>query len=110
MGRQLELAVLRRRRPQTPSPTLVALFSPIPRVALALVRPTSIRGVASNPTQPPNPPPQVLEEFPSQTAEYVEKGDPKLIKFFIGQAMRKSRGKANPKVVQPLMKKLLDKH
>ena len=105
----LELAVLRCGLHQPPSLTLCGplLTDPPRRTHFGSPDLNPGGGMAFNPTHKK---PQVLEEFPSQTAEYVEKRDPKLIKFFIGQAMRKSRGKANPKVVQPLMKKLLDNH
>lgn len=51
---------------------------------------------------------EVIRENSQQATEYSATKSPKLIKFFIGQIMRKSKGKANPKIVQSTVKKLLD--
>jgi aspartyl-tRNA(Asn)/glutamyl-tRNA(Gln) amidotransferase subunit B len=36
------------------------------------------------------------------------KGKTKLLGFFVGQIMKATRGKANPKLVNALLKKMLD--
>lgn len=48
---------------------------------------------------------QVLDANPSETERY-KAGDQKLQGFFMGQIMKASKGKANPAVVAPLLKKL----
>ncbi|MGE4319076.1 MAG: Asp-tRNA(Asn)/Glu-tRNA(Gln) amidotransferase subunit GatB [Deferribacterales bacterium] len=48
---------------------------------------------------------QVLEANPAE-AERYKNGDQKLQGFFMGQIMKASKGKANPGVVAPLLKKL----
>jgi aspartyl-tRNA(Asn)/glutamyl-tRNA(Gln) amidotransferase subunit B len=35
-------------------------------------------------------------------------GDAKLIGFFVGQVMKRSKGKADPKAVQPILQAKLD--
>lgn len=49
---------------------------------------------------------QVLEENPDEVAAYRD-GKTKLFSFFMGQIMKKTRGKADPKIVTPLLKGLL---
>jgi len=49
---------------------------------------------------------QVLDEYP-QAIEDVKKGEMKAIGFLTGQVMAKSQGKANPKVAQETIRKLL---
>jgi aspartyl-tRNA(Asn)/glutamyl-tRNA(Gln) amidotransferase subunit B len=49
---------------------------------------------------------KVLDAHPDEVAAYRE-GKPKLIGFFVGQVMRETRGKANPKVVNELLQKKL---
>jgi len=49
---------------------------------------------------------EVLKENPSQLAEYRQ-GKDKLFGFFVGQAMKATRGKANPKLVNEILKKKL---
>lgn len=49
---------------------------------------------------------EIIAANPSQVAQY-KAGQEKLIGFFVGQAMQKTQGKANPKIVQELMKKHL---
>jgi Asp-tRNA(Asn)/Glu-tRNA(Gln) amidotransferase B subunit len=44
--------------------------------------------------------------FPQQAAEYRQ-GKVKMLGFFVGQVMKESRGKANPKMVQEVLKKKL---
>ena len=46
---------------------------------------------------------QVLNENPDEVAAY-RAGKTKLFSFFMGQIMKKTRGKADPKVVTPLLK------
>jgi len=50
---------------------------------------------------------EVIEENPTQLESY--KQNPKLFDYFIGQVMKKSRGKANPAVTAKLLKQELDK-
>jgi aspartyl-tRNA(Asn)/glutamyl-tRNA(Gln) amidotransferase subunit B len=49
---------------------------------------------------------RVLEANPDQVAAY-RKGKEKLLGFFVGQVMRETRGKANPQMVNALLKKKL---
>jgi aspartyl-tRNA(Asn)/glutamyl-tRNA(Gln) amidotransferase subunit B len=48
----------------------------------------------------------LILEFPSQTSE-LKAGKEKLMGFFVGQLMKRSGGKANPVVLQALIKKRL---
>ncbi|MDD4607001.1 MAG: Asp-tRNA(Asn)/Glu-tRNA(Gln) amidotransferase subunit GatB [Patescibacteria group bacterium] len=48
----------------------------------------------------------VIKNNPQQTEEYRQGKEP-LIKFFIGQVMKETQGKANPKVVEDLLKERL---
>jgi aspartyl-tRNA(Asn)/glutamyl-tRNA(Gln) amidotransferase subunit B len=48
---------------------------------------------------------QVLAENPAQVAQY--KAKPTLLQFFVGQVMKKSRGKANAQVAEPILRELL---
>jgi aspartyl-tRNA(Asn)/glutamyl-tRNA(Gln) amidotransferase subunit B len=50
---------------------------------------------------------QVLADNPDKVAEY-RGGKDKLFGFFVGQTMRASQGKANPKTVNELLRKKLD--
>lgn len=50
---------------------------------------------------------EVIKENPTQLEAY--KQNPKLFDYFIGQVMKKSRGKANPAMTAKLLKKELDK-
>lgn len=50
----------------------------------------------------------VLAANPAELQAYRETRNPKYLKFFVGQAMRASKGSANPKKVQPLLTRLLD--
>jgi aspartyl-tRNA(Asn)/glutamyl-tRNA(Gln) amidotransferase subunit B len=45
---------------------------------------------------------EVLSAHPDEVARY-RSGEQKLIGFFVGQVMKKSRGKADPKSVQPVL-------
>lgn len=49
---------------------------------------------------------KILADNPNQVAQYRQ-GKGAVLQFFIGQAMASTRGKANPKVVQELLTKLL---
>ena len=48
---------------------------------------------------------EVLAENPSQVEKY--KKNPKLAGFFVGQVMKKTAGKANPKLVNEILGKIL---
>jgi aspartyl-tRNA(Asn)/glutamyl-tRNA(Gln) amidotransferase subunit B len=50
---------------------------------------------------------QVLADNPDKVAEY-RSGKDKLFGFFVGQTMRASQGKANPQMVNDLLRKKLD--
>jgi len=50
---------------------------------------------------------EVIDEHPKEVAAY-HGGKNKLLGFFVGQVMRKSKGKANPKVVNQLLKERLE--
>jgi aspartyl-tRNA(Asn)/glutamyl-tRNA(Gln) amidotransferase subunit B len=49
----------------------------------------------------------VLEANPSQVAEY-RSGKQKVFGFFVGQTMKATQGKANPKMVNELLRESLD--
>jgi aspartyl-tRNA(Asn)/glutamyl-tRNA(Gln) amidotransferase subunit B len=49
---------------------------------------------------------EVLEENPAEVEAY-RGGKDKLMGFFVGQVMKKTRGKANPQRVNELLRKLL---
>ena len=48
---------------------------------------------------------EVLEKFPNEV-ERFKRGEEKLIGFFVGQVMKVTKGKANPKVVNSIIRKL----
>lgn len=48
----------------------------------------------------------VLDANPAETERY-KNGEAKLMGFFVGQIMKESKGKANPKMVNDIIKKLL---
>ncbi|HHI96849.1 MAG TPA: Asp-tRNA(Asn)/Glu-tRNA(Gln) amidotransferase subunit GatB [Thermodesulfatator atlanticus] len=50
---------------------------------------------------------RVLEAHPKEVEKY-KKGKKNVLGFFVGQVMRETRGKANPKVVNQLLTKLLE--
>ncbi len=50
---------------------------------------------------------EVLDENPGQLAQY-RAGKEKLFGYFVGQVMKKTRGKANPKLVNERLKALLE--
>ena len=49
---------------------------------------------------------QILDSHPDEISRY-KAGDQKLMGFFVGQAMKETKGKANPKVVNELLRKAL---
>jgi aspartyl-tRNA(Asn)/glutamyl-tRNA(Gln) amidotransferase subunit B len=49
---------------------------------------------------------EILEKNPDQLAQY-RAGKDKLFGFFVGQAMKATQGKANPKLINDLLKKML---
>ncbi|MDR2795001.1 MAG: Asp-tRNA(Asn)/Glu-tRNA(Gln) amidotransferase subunit GatB [Holosporaceae bacterium] len=49
----------------------------------------------------------VLAEYPDKVAEY-KNGKEKLFGFFVGQAMKKTQGKANPQLLNDILKKLFN--
>ncbi len=51
---------------------------------------------------------QVIKQHPDEVERY-KNGDKKLVGFFMGQLMRVSKGKADPKVANQLMRQTLDK-
>lgn len=48
----------------------------------------------------------IIQQYPEQTAEY-RAGKEKLLAFFVGQVMKQSKGRANPELVNSLLKKQL---
>jgi aspartyl-tRNA(Asn)/glutamyl-tRNA(Gln) amidotransferase subunit B len=50
---------------------------------------------------------EVISSHPGEVDAY-RKGKTKLLGFFVGQIMKATRGKANPKLVNALLKKMLD--
>ncbi len=48
---------------------------------------------------------EILDKFPAEV-ERFKNGEEKLIGFFVGQVMKATKGKANPKVVNQLIRKL----
>ena len=54
----------------------------------------------------------IVEEVISENQKMVEQyllGKDKLLGFFVGQAMKKSKGKANPKILNEILKERLSK-
>ncbi len=49
---------------------------------------------------------EVLSRFPQEVERY-KGGEQKLLGFFVGQVMKETRGKANPKLVNEMVRKLL---
>jgi len=49
---------------------------------------------------------QIVDANPKQVAGY-RGGNPKLLGFFVGQVMKATQGKANPELVNDILKKLL---
>mgnify|MGYP006135095799 CR=1 FL=1 len=50
----------------------------------------------------------IMTEFPEQTNDY-QNGKDKLFGFFVGQMMKKTQGKGNPKLINELLLKMLSK-
>ena len=50
---------------------------------------------------------EIMDENPEQIEAY--KKQPRLLDYFIGQMMKKTRGKANPSLASKLLKEELDK-
>ena len=50
---------------------------------------------------------KILESFPKQVAQY-QGGKKGVIGFFVGQVMKATRGQANPKMVNQMLRKALD--
>jgi len=50
---------------------------------------------------------QVIAEHPKEVSDY-KGGKTKLLGYFVGQVMKATRGKANPQIVNELLKKMLD--
>jgi aspartyl-tRNA(Asn)/glutamyl-tRNA(Gln) amidotransferase subunit B len=50
---------------------------------------------------------RVLADHPDEVARYKD-GEAKLLGFFVGQIMKATRGKANPKLVNERLKSKLD--
>jgi len=50
----------------------------------------------------------IVQEYPEQAKEYKQ-GKTNLIKFFIGQAMAQTKGKANPKILKEIIEEELAK-
>lgn len=50
---------------------------------------------------------EILDAKPDEVAQYLE-GKTKLAGFFVGQVMQKTRGKANPKLVNEAVRRLLE--
>ena len=48
----------------------------------------------------------VLQQCSKEVADY-KKGKTKLFGFFVGQVMKETQGKANPKIVNEILKKVL---
>lgn len=51
---------------------------------------------------------EAIKEFPKPVKEYLE-GKQQAIQFLVGQVMRKTKGKANPKIIRELLEKALKK-
>lgn len=49
---------------------------------------------------------EILNEFPDQVAQY-KSGKEKLFSFFVGQVMKKTKGQANPEILNQLLKECL---
>jgi aspartyl-tRNA(Asn)/glutamyl-tRNA(Gln) amidotransferase subunit B len=51
----------------------------------------------------------VIDDNPDALAKYLI-GNDKILKFFVGQLMKATRGKANPQQAEAILKALLDAH
>ena len=52
---------------------------------------------------------EVINENQKMVKQYLS-GKDKLLGFFVGQAMKKSKGKANPKILNEILKERLSKN
>ena len=53
---------------------------------------------------------EIIAQYPTNVTEYQQSDEdkkPRMIGFFMGQAMKKTQGKGNPKLIQDLFKKYL---
>ena len=50
---------------------------------------------------------EVINDNPKMVKEYLG-GKDKLLGFFVGQAMKKTQGKANPKILNDILKNKLN--
>ena len=50
---------------------------------------------------------KILDENPSEVQQYIA-GKDKVIGFFVGKVMQATKGKANPKAVNEILKKMLE--
>ena len=50
---------------------------------------------------------RILDASPSQVAQYKE-GKTNVIGYFVGQVMKATKGAANPKAVNEILRRLLD--
>ena len=50
---------------------------------------------------------KIIEANPKEVGEYLS-GRDRMLGFFVGQIMKETEGKANPKLTSDLVKKLLD--
>ena len=51
---------------------------------------------------------EVITDNPKMVGDYLG-GKDKLLGFFVGQAMKKTKGKANPKILNDILKLKLNK-
>ena len=51
---------------------------------------------------------KVLKTFPDQLEEYLE-GKEKMLGFFVGQVMQRTQGRANPSLVNKILKQKIKK-
>ena len=49
---------------------------------------------------------EIVDANPKQVAQY-KGGNPKIIGFFVGQVMKATQGKANPEMVNEILKRLM---
>ena len=49
---------------------------------------------------------KILEKYPKEVQDY-KNGKDKLMGFFVGQIMKETQGRANPKTLNEVLKKLL---
>ena len=49
---------------------------------------------------------EVLDSFPDQLEEYLD-GKEKILDFFVGQVMQRTQGRANPSLVNEILKKTI---